>query len=1372
MQIFRFIIGLLLCTLLSKNSLLSQDIEVINSNNGLSSDEVNFIFQDSKGFLWFLTQNGIDLFDGHSISSFNIKYLQNEGVNHSLFLMADEDPHGNIWFCSEKDGAIIFDTKTNEVQFIDLSEIASNKVLSVLCDSRERVWLGTTNGLVVFDLKTHAKTVYKNSTNEGSIPDNYIQYIYEDNQQNIWIGTWGQGLCLFREKTQTFKSFKIFNPGKKIPERESNQIYTIYEDHLGNLWVGAWQAGLFVLKYDAANDKLAIISRITSNPGSNNSIIGNIIYSINQDQNKNIWLGTPYGINIIRNFYSDSTIFDEMVANEQNPTSITYNEVTHIFRDKSGIIWAATKGGGINKIDLTKEKFQHYTIPVTNDQLSSQTIKCFHTSKNDELYIGIKSRGFGIYNFKNNTFTSHTELPLFKDLSIDLNTVECFHKDLLGNLWMGTRYSGLLRQDSLKKKITVYNNLTTQAFWSKSVSCIVSDTLNQVWVGTPNDLYLFTPKGAGYSIASLSGKLNSATGKREVHVNSLYIDDENILWVGTMANGLLKSEGRITNKKFSFKKVALNTKSGRVKSNNIQTVFQDSKKRLWIGTNGAGLYRFDNQSGNFIHFGKNEGFYANIVNNIIEDNDRNLWLNTNKGLSFFRQKADSGYKVINYNVKDGLQGNLFNKNASLKDKKGILYFGGHYGFNRIDPKKIRVNNFTPPVAITRVKILDKDFTINPEHQELILSHKENYFSISFSALSFSNPEKNRYAYQLSGFDNAWRHTEANNRTANYTNLKPGKYLFKVKASNSNDVWNRKPATLSILVKPAPYKTWWAYSIYIILAAIVLAISLRFLLERIKMRQALKMEQFKRIESENVNQFKLRFFTNISHELLTPLSILTCLINNTSENIPNQDIPVIRRNIRKLIHLIRQLLEFRKVETGSLKVKIRNGNVIEFLKILAGNFEPLAKKKQINYTIELEEKLEGWFDSDILDKIFHNVLSNAFKYTGESGTVNFLAKQRNEEKTTFLDVVISDNGKGIPEKDIPHIFDRFYRLDSEYKGEPGTGIGLSLTKNLVEAHLGSISIESKVGAGTILSISIPLSKSSYPKESIKEEPTEEYYIEPLDIENIESPETDSGTLKEWEIDTSKEYKILVIEDNNDFRQILKNYLEKTFIVKTASDGRQALELVQKEDFELIVSDVMMPEINGIEFCQKMKASLDTSHIPIIMLTAKTTEEDQIDGYEIGADSYMTKPVNPELLLARINSIIKSRKQLRDMYKDSMEILPEKKLLSVDEEFLMKAKQFVLKNVGNTNFSIKDLYEHLGVSNSTLNRKLNSLTGMKPNAFVRKIRLKTAAQILKDPSVSVSEAMYKTGFNDLSYFGSCFKKEFGVSPSDYSSANLNK
>ena len=1338
------------------------EIEVINSNHGLSSDEVRFIHQDSKGFLWFLTKNGIDKYDGYTLSSFNLKYLQEKDKNFSLLTSADEDKLGNIWFCSQKNGVIVFNIHTNKVQLIDLSDIASNNVQAVLCDSKGRTWLATTRGLVLYNLIEGKTKVYTTSEKKGSIAGNYTICILEDNKENIWVGTWGDGVSKYNEVSDDFTSFNIFKVSEKHKDKKSNRVSFISEDSKGNLWFGARWAGVFVTKYE--NEQLKVIKRLEHEPEKESSILGNLVYSVTEDHLGRIWMGSPYGINVISNFYSDSAQIKNYIAGGDDNSSLSNIEVMHLMCDDSGIIWTATIGGGINKFDYGKQKFIAYDIPPVDDQIISKTVESFYVNERNELFLGIKSLGFGKYNINNGTFISYKDIAPYNRLPFNINTVKCFLQDSLGQLWLGTRYSGLIRYDKAKDDLEVYRRENTKAFRSRRINSLITDRLNRIWVGTPDNLHVFTPGKNGYVIEKLAKQLSETTDGNRVYITSLLIDKNNHLWVGTADHGLLRSKNSVYNKEHTFEVYTSTSKDVKLKNKNILSIFQDSKDRLWVGVDGSGLYLVNYETESINTFDKTNGFYAEVVNNILEDNNGYLWLGTNRGITKLKINEGGNSTFVNYTKEDGLQGNFFLEGTGYKDFNGNLYFGGHYGFNKIEPDKVNTNEFIPPVEITGVQILDRDVDFAPNQKELVLTHKDIYFSIAFTALSYSSSDKNRFAYMLEGLDNSWRYTQSSNRAANYTNLKAGDYTFKVKASNCNDIWNNTPTTLNVSVKPAPYKTWWAYSIYILTLVAIVLLVFRFVLERVKMQQALKIEQLEREEADKLNQFKLRFFTNISHELLTPLSIISSLIEDDKQRIGNQELSILKRNTKTLVRLIRQLLEFRKVETGSLKLKVRLANFAEYINQLSENFVPLADKKSIHFKVQCSDSLNGWFDIDVIDKIMHNILSNAFKYTPKNGQILLSADTMGDNKNQTLVIEVKDTGIGIPEDKIATVFERFYRYENEGSSEGGTGIGLSYTKTLTELHKGDIGITSKINEGTVVSVKIPFYKEAFQEDEISKEKDKSLaYNQTTEINETDREELSHNN--NLDINLEKEYKILIAEDNHDFRSIISSKLNKYFIVKEAENGKVAFEMVQNEDFDLIISDIMMPEMNGLELCRRLKRTFETSHIPVILLTAKTSEVNQIEGYELGADSYLTKPVNLSLLQSRVSSLIATREKLTKVFKDSLEVSGEKKLLSADEEFLMKAKQIVLNNISDPEFTIKDLHDNLGVSNSTLYRKLTSLTSLNPNDFVKHIRLKTAAKFLKDPSVSVSEAMYKTGFKDLSYFGVCFKKEFGVSPSEY-------
>ena len=706
-----------------------------------------------------------------------------------------------------------------------------------------------------------------------------------------------------------------------------------------------------------------------------------------------------------------------------------------------------------------------------------------------------------------------------------------------------------------------------------------------------------------------------------------------------------------------------------------------------------------------------------------------------------------------------------------------MFFGGHKGYNSFFPDKMEIPSQETNFLITDIKIFNHSFSNLPvELQQKIspvmptytskieLPHKYNNFSIEFAALTYKNPELNRYAYRLQNFDRDWQYTDADRRFAYYNNLPSGTYTFQLKATNENGEWSGYVRELTVVVLPPFWATWWAYLLYVIIVSVIGVSIYRTAKNRILLRNALRLREIEKAKAEELNHAKLQFFTNITHELLTPLTIISATVDELKTQAPSHNdlYTVMNSNIQRLIRLLQQILEFRKAETGNLKLRVSPGDIAAFVKNAAESFQPLVKKRKIHFSFLCDpESMIGYFDMDKLDKILYNLLSNAAKYNKEDGFIQ-VSLSYDETDKDFILLKIKDNGKGISKEKQKNLFKRFYEGDYRKFNTIGTGIGLSLTKDLVELHGGTISVESEVDHGTEFMVRIPIERSYYDEEQIDDEA----------ISLMQNPVNYEDTQEDADVETQevtiKANTILLVEDNGELLHLMTKLLSREYNVFTAQNGKEGIAVLEKEDVDLIVSDVMMPEMDGIEFCKYVKGHLEMSHIPMILLTAKNKEEDRAEAYEIGADAFISKPFNLTVLHARIRNLLKYKERMARDFKNQIVFeVKDLNYTSLDEDFIQRAIHCVNNHLEDPNFDQAQFADEMRTSKSTLYKKLKSLAGLNTSSFIRNVRLKAACRIMeeKGTNVRVSELAYAVGFNDPKYFSSCFKKEFDMLPSEY-------
>lgn len=1347
----------ILQTLIITPPLLSNDIvfDKIDNRQGLSSDQINKIYQDNEGYIWISTSDGLNCFSGTEFTVYKHEKSKPNSLSSSHTRGICSSPNGKLWIGTKDRGINILDPSSGEIQRITAEDnkygLLDNHINNILCDSKGRMWISSLAGLSCFDTRTNqALKLIKPKDKIGSV-------VYEDSKGNILSGSWSNLIYIFNESTNTFELLK-----ENEKQKTKGAIKSLKEDNNGNLWIGTWGNGLYKARYSQTELKRIEHTDVANENYSANHTF-NIVYSIIQDKYDNVWLGTDVGLGIIKNTESDK-IQIEWIAPSNEKKGFGAKDASTLFVDASSTLWIGTQGNGISRVDFNQSNFKTYISNSDTRSYSSDIFRSFWYL-NDELYVGINALGFGRYDLEKEEFTPFTQIPLFSGIEkgrIDLNTItSCTPLDD-HNLWMTTRYKGLIIYNlKARKAQQIYLPLN----YEENSCYLIED--DKIWIGTNTGLMVCVPDSNRtgpfpYKKAIYQHIPNDANSISSNNISQILRDKDGQIWISFYGGGIDKVvEDPMDPSKVYFSKAI---KEDLAYQPDINLMHEDSRGNIWLGTEGDGLWLFNKNQNTIINFSTATAIRGNSIYGILEDDKHRLWLSTNRGLSSINIINLGNPYVINYTVEDGLQGNIFIRNAALKDKDGKLFFGGYHGFNYFNPEDIRYNNFIPPLVFTNIEVDREKKPVNYRDGEYLkLNHKNNSFQINFAALSFTKSNNNQYRYKLEGYDNEWLKTQKGLNKAIYGKLPAGDYKFSVIGSNNNGIWNYTPLTLQIKVKKSPFKTYLAYFLYFLTSSIILWLSFYYTKRQFTLKQAYKDEQNERIRADKINQFKLKFFTNISHELLTPLSIISNAIELYLDKKPKEssDLAIVQRNTNRLSRLINQLLDFRKVEGDSRKLMVEECDFNHIVSSLTDNFLPLCEKKGVNFTIEGFIPQQIYIDIDKIDKMLHNILSNAFKHTPEDGEIKLNYSTYLEDDVEYLKLTVSDNGKGIPEEQLLHIFDRFYRIDDR-KHESGAGIGLAFTKSLVSLHKGVIEAKNNANGGASFIINLPVSQWKYNEDEISIEKQPEREAEYSFADEMDEIKIPVRALRENNEDLPK---ILLVEDNFDMRTIMRNYLSKYFEIYEGDNGIEGLEALNKVDIELIISDIMMPEMDGLTFCRKVKTNITTSHIPVILTTAKRTQENFIEGYEAQADSYITKPVNLQLLLVRIINLLNQREKLREAF--SGEKKPNTKELGInnlDQQLFEKLDIYIEENINNSNLTIGMLSEHVSISSSVFYRKLKSFTGMSPNEYLRSKRLNKAAQMLKN-GFNASSVAYECGFSDPSYFGVCFKKQFGVPPKKY-------
>lgn len=1350
-------------------SLFSQPGDILFSrldiNNGLSHNQVNTIIKDRQGFMWFGTMSGLNRYDGTSFKTF--RHIQNDSSSlHDNFInKLIEDPEGSIWISTRNNFSIynpINESFSRQLpEYLRDSPVPLNNITDCYQDNNNNWWI-LTNGTSTycFNYKSKQFTTLKSTIIDPQHSSTTsINSIVQDSKGNFWIIRSDGVLEKFDSKTlKSIYYNDYFNKTKGI-----DNFYSMFIDSDNDIWIYTTNKadGVYWFQNNSKS-----FTHLSDNTGDI-KLLTNIIRCIVQDNNHNVWIGTDHGgINILN---KKTKKVSYILSNTDNENSLSQNTITSLYKDNTGIIWIGTFKKGINYYHENLIKFRLVKHQPSNpNSLGYDDVNCFADDASGNLWIGTNNGGLFYYDRKNEKFTNYKHNPSNPG-SISNDIIVKLYIDKQQKLWIGTYFGGLDCYDG--KTFTHYKqdpsnslSISDNRIWE-----IFEDSKNNFWIGTLGGGLELFDRTKGFFYHYRLGDQNSVHSNYIIYIAE---DKNRNLWIGT-ANGvdiLDYQTGRFIHHEHE------NSNQKSLSNNNVICILADSRGLIWVGTR-EGLNLYNESEKNFNTYTTNNGLPDNTIQTILEDNMGKIWISTPNGIASITvinkdQKGNINIKCNSYDKSDGLQGKEFNEKASLKTKQGELIFGGSNGFNIFSPQAININNNAPKIVLTNLRIFNKNIDVNEkinghlilkqsitQTQKLVLKYSENMFSIDFAALNYLHPEKNKYLYKLEGFNKDWISTSDILRRATYTNLDPGDYVFRVKASNDDGIWNETGTSIKIKVRPPFYRSIYAIILYILLLTGALILARKILLERARMRFRIEAERHEAQRLHDLDMVKIKFFTNVSHEFRTPLSLILApiekIIKNTHDVEQKKQFLLIQRNAKRLLNLVNQLLDFRRMEVQEFKLNPVSQDIVAFTKDITYSFSDISEKKNIQLLFHSNvESITIQFDTDKFEKIIFNLLSNAFKFTHEGGKIVVDIEYNHDENKQWLEIKVKDTGIGIAKDKHERIFEQFFQ--SEASGNmvsQGSGIGLSLAKEFVRLHNGSIWVESEPGKGSCFVVHLPIQEfaGNIGKQIIDEE-----------IKSNESEQVIEEVIQK----TNTPDHILLIEDNEDLRFYIKDNLKNKYNITEASDGNVGLKIAMSSIPDLIVSDIMMPGMDGIELCKTLKADRRTSHIPVILLTARGSDEQKMEGFKSGADDYITKPFSFEILESRVNNLISQRDKLRKAFQKQIEIIPnEISVTSLDEKLIQRALDLVEQHISDPNFSVEDLSKELGMSRVHLYKKLLSLTGKTPLEFIRVIRLKRAAQLLKKSQLTVAEIAFEVGFNNPKYFSKYFKDEFNELPSTY-------
>ncbi|WP_139314852.1 hybrid sensor histidine kinase/response regulator transcription factor [Saccharicrinis aurantiacus] len=1405
---------ILLFSLMCSYKAFGINFKKLTTEDGLSSSKINCIHQDKLGFIWVGTYYGLNRYDAYEFKTFLASSENRNSISNNIVLCIEEARDSNLWIGTQQ-GLCSYNLKKDCItryynKNIRVDANYYQRVNDLSFDKEGFLWLARSNRLDKFDVSSKQFLAsYQLDAFNATLDNVEINCLYPDGDK-IWIGS-NLGLYYFNSITNEFSFVENSHHIKDVSD--------IYADSKSNIWIGTLNSGLYCLPNKSIDN--SINYSIKSGHLSYNRVSG-----IEEGDDGNIYIAmASAGLYIYNVKLEEFSLYQPNIYDEK---SLSTRSLSCIHKGDDGIMWLGTLKSGVNYIDNKEKRFDHYKVNFKEDGLLNNNVRALFEDRDGVIWVGTKEGGcLSSFNKKAGTFThykasAHTSGALNSEY---ISVINQLNDDLL---LVGTLGGGLNILDKRTNRFRQCPILDDQSIQARCITDIYVEN-DKVWVATQQNLYSFDT--SNYSFKRIEGYC---------FVTSIKKANNNKLWLGTANNGIY-----LYNIESGKHKQFVNRNNGplQITSNKVNDICIDNTGNTWVAT-AAGLSKFNVRSQSFTFYTQKDGLPGNNVCKILVDGDNKLWLSTDNGISCYNQLKNS---FKSYHKTDGLQNNDFADYVGCKTRDGELLFGGSNGFNLFHPNNIVDNTLVPKVVVNDLLLYNESVEVGAQdgilekHISLVdkiyLNYEHNVITIGFTALNYSSSEKNQYAYKLDGFDKEWVYCKTK-RYANYTNLPPGDYTFKVKASNNDGVWNEHGTSFKIEVHPPFWATWWFRFLVMLFLFTLLYIiykqrlkllkqqttllentvrertikleianndleSIRFELENknrilshkkktleaqrnqiLEQKQTLSNQnkelilqrnELEKLNSkiESINQTKLQFFTNVSHEFRTPLTLLLVPLQkllSLKGNVAISDyhllFQMMRKNGNRLLHLVNRLIDFRRLEQGQLDLNLEMINVVPFFRGILNIFETIAVQQRIRliFTCDVDE-LYIPIDAEKMEIVIYNLLSNSFKFTKEGGEIELSIDTHND----YLFISVKDTGIGIEADKIQYIFDRFMQIDnSESHVFHGSGIGLALTNEMVQLHKGKLTVKSELGVGSIFTIQLSaLTDSKHLQKKDKAYTLSESINERVNIlsNKLNSKGEEKKVVEIIDGDDQRPL-VLIVDDNKDIRTLLIAELQWKYRTIQANDGEQGLLMAQKYNPDLIISDVIMPNMDGVEFCKHIKTNIETSHIPVILLTAYSSDHNHIDGLKIGADTYLEKPFNIDVLIATVANLISSRSNLKAIFTNSMSLDPKEiAVTNADEVFLSKLLEVLEAEMSNSQFSVSKLSDYMGISEGHIYKKILSLTNLNPSNFIREFRLKRAAQLLASNNLRVVEVQFMVGYESKSAFSSAFKKKYKVSPSQY-------
>jgi len=1335
---------LLLCSFFGVRAAQNEmSFDYFTQESGLPNNKIQVIYQDQKGWMWFGTSQGLSRFDGYEFVNYNYVPGDTTCLQGVLVRAICEDQNGNLLVGTENGGLNVFDRDLQQFRhpYADDPHFKGKEVSvnDIQKDSYGNLWLGTNNSILVIDTLGDVKLLADLSiSGTDQLKGNYVRELQFDTAGKLWAGT-NRGVFIIDLQNKTSERLKL--PLKN--GATDDEIWEIFADKDGSMWIGTYSNGAFIV-----NPETGSMKSVKLKPELDRT---KTVRTISTGPFGNYWIGTRGGLYVYNKSKGMTAFYHH---DDQEMGSLVNNSVLDIFHDRQGGTWIGTRGG-LNLLAKSKQVFHNFGAHPSDDDhkyLNSSIVYTFWIDSLQNIWIGTEDGGINIYHPKTESYT-YLKANDHDPNSISRNCVKALAADGRGNLWIATFLGGV---DVLNLKTRHIKHFKHDPNDSASL------VDNRVWD------FLLDDDGSMWVATSSGIDRFDLHSHKFIHYPQL-CGSEQVTWIKNDSNKNIWMGS-------TDEVVIYNPKSNNISryKEHSRSFLEDSKGRTWITTLDRGIVQYSSITGPLRDYSVKDGLSNNQALCILEDNNHNLWISTSNGLSKFNPETK---RFINYYRKDGLRNNQYTYGAACKAPNGDMLFGGISGFTIFNPDIVRSSDQDAPLVLTDFRVFNKKVKIGQGENAILkrsisetthidLDYTQNVFTLEFVALNYSNSQSNLYSYYLEGFDKGWNEPSTN-RSATYTNLNPGNYVLHVKRVIPGEHTSDRQLQVAITILPPFWKTiWFRVLIFLVISGLIYLLVYIFLY-RARIKNELVLERMKASKLHELDMLKLKFFTSISHEIRTPLTLILAPLEKlvhkkVKPEETSEHMEIMYRNAKNLDRLINQLLDFRKLESGNLKLELRQGDLVPYLSGIVQSFTDYAREKEIDLKFKsVEERLITCYDPDKVEKIVNNLLSNALKFTGEGGRIRVnlslvfdpdqddLSEGQGEQK--YIEITVRDTGRGISQKNVNRIFNWFVQ-GGDKESRTGSGIGLAFVKELVSLHGGKISVVSEPGKGSKFIVRLPYKLEEQTMVEVSDELQKKHVAK-----SNNEPKKDDGQAAKV---------MLIIEDNPDVRALIRNQFAGSFQVFEAGDGIEGWRVALETVPDVIISDVLMPDMDGFEFCRKIKKDERTSHIPVLLLTALHAREHEIKGLSAGADDYITKPFDLMILQTKVENMLSVRDSLKEKFSGEMTLQPKNIVIaSPDEKFLQKVIEVVEKNISDADLDIEHFSQEVGVSRMQLYRKLKALTDMTVKEFIRNIRLKRASQLLLQEHLTVSEIAYSVGFKDLSHFRKCFRQQYGMSATEY-------